>query len=118
MKNTISFRLTDEAKNILERKARILSLNKTAVLEAMIQEFSPSTREEKLQQIKDRNKAFNSFLNPESKSSTFFVKKTKTNEKIWKIWINGYLNGWMQFQVRKTTSLFRVSKVSQSLMAK
>jgi len=105
MKNTISFRLTDEAKNILERKSRVLNLNKTAVLEAMIQEFSPSTREEKLRQKEDHKLAFRAFLDTKSRS-------------IEKAWRNGFSNGWMQFQVRKTTSLFRVPKVSQSLMAK
>ena len=105
MKRTMSFRLSDEAENILKRKALALSLNKTAVLETMIQEFSPSTREEKLRQKEDRKLALRAFLDTKSRS-------------IEKAWRNGFSNGWMQFQGRKTTSFFRVSKVSQSLMAK
>ena len=105
MKNAISFRLTDEAKNILERKARILSLNKTEVLESMIQEFSPSTREEILRQKEDHKEALRAFLNTKSRS-------------IEKAWRNGFSNGWRQFQIRKTTSLFRVLKKSQPLIAK
>lgn len=112
MKNTTSFRLTDEAKSILERKARVLNLNKTEVLESMIQEFSLSTFEERRQQRRNREKALRAFLDtePKGKYDVAFIRK--------KAWNDGFTNGWRQFQTRKSTSLFRISKVCKTLLTK
>lgn len=99
MKRTMSFRLSDESLNILSKKASIHGLTKTAVLEAFIKEFSPSTLEEKFQQKHDREKALRTFLETKPDS--------KIREKAWK---NGFSNGWNLFQMRKSTSLFRTSQ--------
>ena len=97
MKRTMSFRLSDEALNIIEKKASIQKLSKTKVLECMIHEFSLSTWEDKRKQLENRNKALRIFLSTKSKS----IKKA---------WIDGFLRGWEQFQIRKSTSLFRISE--------
>ena len=99
MKRTMSFRLSDETNEILERKASALDLSKTKVLECMIHEFSPSTLEEKIQQKKDRNNVLRVFLANQQPDTT--IKKA---------WNNGFSNGWDLFQLRKSTSLFRTSR--------
>ena len=103
MKHTMSFRLSDKAQNILEKKARVWNLSKTAVLECFIQEFSPSTKEEKFQQKENHRKALRAFLDSLSPSDD-----PKTC--IEKAWRNGFSNGWMQFQIRKSSSLFKLEK--------
>lgn len=97
MKRAMSFRLSDETLNIIEKKASTHNINKTKILECMVHEFSLSTLEDKRKQLENRNKALRTFLKTKSKS----IKKA---------WIDGFLRGWEQFQIRKSSSLFRISE--------
>jgi len=99
MKSAISFRLSDESKNILKTKSLAFNMSKTAILECIIREFSPSTNDEKLHQIRDRNKAFIFFMN------------THPNPTIKNAWGNGFKAGWEQFQTRKFSSLFKSKSI-------
>jgi len=110
MKRKVNFKLSNEALDTIARKAIIHRISQDEVLESIILEFSPSTRQEKKQQIIDRNKAFGKFINAELIPPYFHLKRTKKTEKLFKVWINGYLNGWKLFQLRKATSIFKIPK--------
>jgi hypothetical protein len=96
MKKSTSFRISKEASDILKIRSSVFKISQTAVLESLIKEFSPSTDDEKNQQYINRELSFKIFdsLNP--------------NQSHRKAWMNGFKEGWKQFQTRKKTSLFNL----------
>lgn len=93
--NPTSFRLSDEAKATLADIAKRWHTTQTAALEAIINEFSPSTPEERAIQGRDRQEALACFLRERPQASVMTA------------WKAGYSAGWELFQVRKLTSVFR-----------
>ena len=89
-----TFDLSPSAVAVLEQIAAYNRTSEAAALEAIIQEFSPSTPEERKQQGLDRMKAW-------SKAEADAGRPLDATA-----WRKGYNAGWMAFQMRKATSLF------------
>jgi len=105
MKKTVSFRLSENTTQILNKKSHILNISKTQLLESIVQDLIPSTSEEIFLQKKNREQAFVEFVKMQEVCNSF-------TEKAWK---NGFKEGWQQFQIRKLSSPFRLSKNEETL---
>jgi len=94
------YKLSDEAKKVIEEKSQTLVISKSEVLEWMIMEFSPSTKEERKVQRMRQHKAEVEYVR---KHTVFPV----THVSIGQAYGNGYLMGWHDFQIRKSTHPFK-----------
>jgi hypothetical protein len=94
----MSYILSGKAKEILERKSQALKMSKSKVLEWMIMEFSPSTNEERKTQGTRQHKARAEYV------------KGHTVVSVGQAYRSGYLMGWHDFQIRKSTHSFRLEE--------
>jgi len=93
--------ISDAAWDVVKIKALALNAPETAVVEAMILEFAPSTKEDWEGAKRRRDQARDEYLrsNPsDSPLSSHF-----------RAWSNGYRVGWLHFQIRKK-NLFDLRK--------
>ena len=93
------YRLSEEAKEILERKAQALKISKSKVLEWMILEFSPSTGCERYEQFHRKHEAEDKYLKDHI---------SRTFSGIRDAWRDGWKTGWLHFQIRKSTHPFKL----------
>jgi methionine salvage enolase-phosphatase E1 len=91
------YKLSREAEEILEQKAKMLKTPRAYILSSMVMEFSRSSAEEKLQVLKWKAKARNKCI---SHLSIILEQ----------VWNDGYNAGWLHFQARKHTSFLRLQK--------
>jgi len=94
-KYKITLILSKEAKEIIDKKSANLFISKSELVDSLIREFSPSTKEERVYQGKMFCKAFKDF------------KKIHSDAPFGTIWKHGFHCGWTQFQIRKFSSMFK-----------
>jgi hypothetical protein len=91
------YTLSDAASKEIERQAIRFKVSEKQVLEWMVNEFTPSTTEEKENQSRERSAAYRTFK--------FNTEYTPT---IHSAWMNGYISGWNLFQSRKSKSIYKL----------
>ena len=86
--------ISPEAEAILETKARVLGASVMDVLNAMILEFAPSTKEEITECARKRDEERDTFI----RGNDLMLNSLSTH---FRCWTNGYKTGWRHFQTRK-----------------
>jgi len=87
--------IPEELQFIIETKALLLGVTEEKILEYIIQEYVPSTPEEKRLQIHRRDTTMAKFISE------------NPNTGLAHAWANGYKVGWEHFQMRKSSPIFK-----------
>jgi ribosome-associated translation inhibitor RaiA len=99
--------ISSEAWEVVERKASAFGITESDVINWMVLEFSKSTPTEREVQRLHKRTAW-----IEYKKDNLSAAKKESNmvELIHKAWNKGWADGWIHFQVRKSTNPFKLEE--------
>ena len=80
---------------IINTKATLLNTTPEQIFEYMVMEYIPSTPIEKREQLHRRDTALAKFI------------KEYPNSGVAHAWVHGFKIGWEQFQIRKSSTIFK-----------